>query len=84
MLYLANIINLLFTVLNFAILTRVILSWVRVDPYHPLVRIIYQITEPILAPLRRAIPPTAGLDFSPIVAFFILELLRRLILGMLY
>ncbi len=84
MLYLANIINLLFTVLNFAILIRVILSWVRVDPYHPLVRIIYQITEPILAPLRRAIPPTAGLDFSPIVAFFILELLRRLILGMLY
>ncbi len=84
MLYLANLINFLFTALNFAILIRVILSWVRVDPYHPLVRIIYQITEPILAPFRRAIPPTAGLDFSPIVAFFVLELLRRLILGLLF
>ena len=84
MIYLYNLINVLFTALEFAILIRVLLSWVRVDPYNPLVRILYQITEPILAPFRRLIPPASGLDFSPIVAFFALEVLRRVILGLLF
>ncbi len=83
MLFLINLINVLFSALNLAILARVILSWVRADPYNPLVRILYQITEPILAPFRRVIPPTAGLDFSPIVAFFVLEVLRRLLISIL-
>ena len=83
MYYLASFINLLFTILNFAILIRVILSWVRVNPYNPLVQIIFQITEPILAPFRRLIPPAAGLDFSPIVAFFVLEFLRRFLLSLI-
>jgi YggT family protein len=83
MYYLANVINFLFTAFNFIILIRVVLSWVNVDPYNPLVRMIYQITEPVLAPLRRLIPPAAGLDFSPLVAFFVIELLRRLVLGLL-
>jgi len=83
MIYLANLINILFTALNLAILARVVISWVRVDPFNPLVRILYQITEPILAPFRKVIPPVAGLDFSPIVAFFVLELLRKLLLGFL-
>ncbi len=83
MLYLFNLINFLFTALEFAILIRVILSWVRVDPYNPLVRLLDQITEPILAPFRRLIPPAAGLDFSPIIAFFALEVLRQLILRLL-
>jgi YggT family protein len=84
MFYLANVINVLFTVLEFAILIRVILSWTRVDPFHPLVRLLDQITEPILAPFRRIFPPQAGLDFSPILAFFALEILRRLVLRLLF
>ncbi len=84
MAYLANFINLLFTILSYAILIRVLLSWVRVDPYNPLVQILYQITEPILAPFRRVIPPAGGLDFSPIVAYFALEVVRRLLLRLLF
>ena len=83
MYYLANFINILFTVLNFAILFRVLISWIRVDPGNPLIQLLFAITEPILAPFRRLIPPAAGLDFSPIVAFFALELLRRLLLSIL-
>lgn len=83
MYYLANFINILFTALNFAILIRVLISWIRVDPRNPLIQFLFAITEPILAPFRRIIPPAAGLDFSPIVAFFVLELLRRLILSLL-
>ena len=84
MLFLFNLINFLFTALEFAILIRVLLSWVRVDPFNPLVRFLYQITEPILAPFRRMIPPQAGLDFSPIIAFFALEILRRVVLRLLF
>ena len=84
MYYLANLINLLFGLINLAILIRVILSWVRPDPFNPLVRFIYQITEPILLPFRRLIPPTGGLDFSPLIAFFVLEFLRRFIMRMLF
>jgi len=83
MIFLINFINILFTILNFAILIRVLLSWVRIDPYNPLVQILYQITEPILAPFRKLIPPAAGMDFSPIVAFFVLEFVRRLLVDLL-
>ena len=81
--YLVNLINILFTAYNLAILARVVISWVRVDPFNPLVRFLYQITEPVLAPIRRVIPPAAGMDFSPIIAFFGLELVRRLLIGFL-
>lgn len=84
MYYLANLINLLFGLINLAILIRVIISWVRPDPFNPVVRFIYQITEPILLPFRRLIPPTGGLDFSPLIAFFVLEFLRRFLMRILF
>ncbi len=84
MYYLANTINILFGLINLAILIRVIISWVQPDPFNPVVRFIYQITEPILLPFRRLIPPTGGLDFSPLIAFFVLEFLRRFIMRMLF
>ncbi len=75
--------DLLFTVLYFAILARVLLSWVRVDPNNQLVEIIYQITDPILEPLRRVIPMIdmggMSLDISPIVALILLELVQRVL-----
>jgi len=83
MYYLINLINLLFFVYNLAILARVLISWVRVDPHNPLVQFLYKITEPVLAPIRRVLPTAGGLDFSPIVAFFGLELVRRLLIGFL-
>ena len=48
--------NLLFTVLYFAIIARALVSWFPVDPYHPAVILLDQITEPFLAPIRRFVP----------------------------
>jgi len=76
---LANSIDLLFTLLSLAILARVLLSWVRVSPYHPAVELLYQITEPILAPLRRVIPPMGMIDISPIVAMFLLQIIQQVL-----
>ena len=66
------------------ILIRVFMSWIRPNPYHPLVRLIYNVTEPVLEPIRRIIPPIGmGIDISPIVAFFLIRIIRRVILSLL-
>ena len=78
--YLVTFLDLLLTVLGFAIIIRALLSWVSIDPYNPLVQILFQITEPILAPLRRIIPPIGGMmDITPIVALIILQVLQAII-----
>jgi len=77
-------INLAFTLYEFAIIARALLPWFRVDPYHPVMRFLIQITEPLLAPIRRNLPTMGGLDFSPMVALLILWavelLLQRVVL----
>jgi YggT family protein len=79
MIWLYNFIDILFTLLELAILARVLLSWFRVDPYHPAVAFLYQITEPILRPLRRVIPPLGMMDISPIVAMLLIGIIRQII-----
>jgi YggT family protein len=89
MVTIAGIVSFLFQVYTFLIFIRVLLSWINVDPYrptidHPLIRILNQITDPVLQPLRRIIPPIGGtLDISPVVALFLLEILRRVIVSLL-
>ena len=85
--FIVQFLNLLLTILWLALLSRVILSWISafapgnpiVSPNNPIVLIIHQLTEPILAPLRRIIPPIAGFDFTPLIAFFLIILLRNFV-----
>jgi YggT family protein len=62
-----------------ALLVRALLSWVHVDPYHPLVRFLYNVTEPVLEPIRRILPRTGMFDFSPLVAIIAALALQRLL-----
>lgn len=59
---------------------RVVLSWFPITPGTPMAsiqRVTHQLTEPVLGPVRRILPRTSiGLDFSPIVVFFVIEILR--------
>lgn len=82
--FIADLINITFTLLNLAILARVLVSWVNPNPYHPAMQILYQITEPILAPIRRYLPSTGMIDFSPLVAIILLGLVQRLLLSFLF
>jgi YggT family protein len=66
----------LIDIYSLVVLAAVVMSWVHADRRHPLVRAVFNLTEPALAPIRRLLPPTAGLDFSPIVLLLILRLLR--------
>lgn len=72
-------IDVAFQVYTWILIVRIILSWVRHNPYQPVIRFIYEVTEPYLALFRRFIPPVGALDLSPIVAFFSLQILRWLV-----
>lgn len=72
----AFLINAVLTLLFWVILIRVLMSWVSPDPYNPLVRALYQITDPILRPAQRLIPPVGGLDLSPIVVLLAIQFLK--------
>jgi YggT family protein len=63
---------------SLVVLAAVIMSWVRIDPRQPLAMIVSSLTDPVLGPLRRLLPPMGGLDFSPMVLLFGLQLLGNL------
>lgn len=79
-----QVVNIIFEVLIWLIIVRCILSFVRHDPYQPLIRFVYDVTEPIMAPFRRLIPAAGGMDFSPIVVLLALTLLQGLVTRLLW
>ncbi len=72
-----NFINLLAIVLWLLIIARVIVSWLMPMGGGGIVAFIYQATEPILAPIRRFVPPTAGIDWAPLIALLLLSAITQ-------
>ena len=65
----------IFAILDLFVWARVIISWINHDPYNDIIRIIYQVTEPMLRPIRDIIPATSiGIDISPFVLLFLLNI----------
>jgi YggT family protein len=83
---LLRLINVIFTIYSLAFIARALLPWFSVSYYHPVMRFLVQITEPLLGPLRRYIRPVGGIDFTPMVAllllWFVEQLLQVLILAL--
>lgn len=98
MFVLGNFLNALATLIDFVlsaylwiIIGRAIISWVNADPYNPIVRFIFEVTEPLLYRIRRLLPVSGGgLDLSPMVLImaiiflqsFLVPTLKRLALGL--
>ena len=76
---LVNFVRLLVTVVWLLIIVRVVLSWTNPMGGGGLVAFVYQATEPILAPIRRILPPTSGIDWSPLIAMLVLGVLLRVV-----
>lgn len=81
-------VSLLFTIIEFAILARVLISWLPVPKENRIIQMLYTITEPILAPIRAMIERSAFgrnmmFDFSPIIAFLLIGILRNVILSLI-
>jgi len=79
----SQIVGLVFTTLWWVILGRVLMSWFDPSGNYRISRILYDMSEPILAPARRILPTFGGVDWSPIVTMFALDVLERFILGRL-
>lgn len=82
---LAELLLLVLQLYSWVLLARALVSWIpNLDPYHPAVQVLYQLTEPVLEPIRRLVPPLGGMvDVSIIIAFFALIVLRQLLVGMI-
>lgn len=78
-----TLVSFAFTVLMAAILIRVIGSWFGVGPYRKWMRPFYVLTDWLINPIRRILPPVGMFDFSPMVAWLVLYLLRGFVLGMI-
>ena len=72
----SNIIRIFTQIFFFALILRIILSWINISPYNPISRITYQITEPLLGKIRQYVKPFGMFDFSPMIAIISLQILE--------
>ena len=79
-----EILNLGLTIYMWLIMARAILSWVNPDPYNPIVRFLYNVTEPVLGWVRRRVPIVfGGLDLSPILVLLAIVFLQKFLVASL-
>jgi len=87
----AGVLDMILFFAMIVVIARAVLSWVSPDPYNPIVRIINQLSEPLLFPIRRRVPYLGGMDFSPIILLmvifflqnFLVQSLQHLAMGMI-
>jgi len=71
---------------TWVIIARALVSWVSPDPRNPIVQFLYQVTEPVLRPLRQIVSPDAigGIDISPILAIVLIQIVKYLLVSLAY
>jgi YggT family protein len=69
---------------SYVLLARALMSWIpNLDPYHPAVQFLYSVTEPVLEPIRKLVPPLGGMvDVSILIAFFAIIVLEQILRGL--
>jgi len=82
--FLINLISYVFQIINILIIIRILLSWFNVSSYNQYIRLLYTITEPILAPIRNLLSSfNMGIDISPLIAIFALSIIRNFLIRLL-
>jgi YggT family protein len=77
----ANLIKEVIYVYIFIILIQVVISWVNPGAYNPITSLLYQLSEPVLKPVKRLLPPAGGFDFSPLVVLIGFQLMIILLVS---
>jgi YggT family protein len=80
--FLITLINLIAQAITLLVIAQIILSYLM-SPFHPIRKFIDDLVEPMLAPLRRVVPPVGMFDFTPMVLIIIVQLVARLLVGIL-
>jgi YggT family protein len=82
---LAKVLDVVLNIYMWIIIIRALISWVNPDPYNAIVQILTKMTEPVLRPIRRIVPPhRVGIDFSPLIAMLIILFLQYAVINTLY
>lgn len=79
---LVHFVMVLLQVFSLLLLVRIVMSWMNVDPRNEFLAVLHQITEPVLEPVRRVIPPLGMIDISPLIVFVVLHLIRSMLADM--
>ncbi|MCS7215119.1 MAG: YggT family protein [Thermodesulfovibrio sp.] len=74
---LADILDILLTAYSFIVIISAIVSWVNPDPYNPIVRFLYKVTEPLLSPIRKLLPLRLPVDISPLILLLLIYFLQK-------
>lgn len=80
---LGRIVEAILSIVYWLILIRALISWVSPDPFNPIVNFLHRVTEPLLEPIRRVLPPMR-VDLSPLIAFFIIIFLQSFLVSTLH
>ena len=80
----AYILDAVLTVYMWVIIISALLSWVSPDPYNPIVRMLYSVTEPVLRPIRRKLGSSMGIDISPMIVIFAIMFIKYFIVATLF
>lgn len=81
----AKVLDVLLNIYMWIIIIRALISWVKPDPYNPIVQFLQRSTEPVLRPLRKLAPPyRLGIDLSPLIAILIIMFLQYALINTLY
>lgn len=83
LLAIAQILDIMLSVYMWIIIIAALISWVSPDPYNPIVRFLYSITDPVLRPIRRRIGILSGIDISPLIVILIILFIRRFLIASL-
>lgn len=77
---LAQVLDILLRLYMWVIIIAALISWVNPDPYNPIVRFLYSVTDPVLSRIRRVIGISMGIDFSPIIAILAIMFIRYFVI----
>jgi len=81
----AEVLDVILSVYMWVIIIRALISWVNPDPYNPIVQILTKMTEPVLRPIRKLVPPyKIGVDLSPLIAALVIVFLRAALIKTLF
>lgn len=80
----AFILDTILTIYMWVIIIAALISWVNPDPYNPIVRFLYSVTDPVLRPIRNRLGFTMGIDISPMIAILIILFIKYFLVATLF
>ena len=81
----AGVLDIVLTIYMWIVIISALISWVNPDPYNPIVRFLFSVTEPVFATVRRLLPfPYMGIDFSPIIVLLIIVFMQQFLVRTLH